>query len=233
MSTITGCIRSYLNQFAIFRGLPQEQLAKLSTVLHKKTFSAGTMLMAVEQLGETVYFILSGTVKVFVEQENGSEVIITILGAGDTVGEMSSLDNMVRCANVVTMEESTLMWMNRSTFRECLRTMPEMALNLAQLLAHRLRLANEQIQSLATQDIECRIARQVLAFANRYGVLQPNGDTFIPVRLTQTDIASLVGATRERTNKILVSYKERGYLSVSRNHHLTIHNHRALANRCQ
>lgn len=233
MSTITGCILGCLDQFAIFRDMPQDQLSKLSTFLHKKTFSAGTMLMALEQMGETVYFILDGTVKVFVEQEDGTEVIITVLGGGDVVGEMSSLDDAGRCANVATMEESTLLWMDRSMFRECLRTMPEMAMNLSQLLARRLRQANEQVQALATQDIECRIARQILAFADRYGEPLPNGDTLIPVRLTQTDIASLVGATRERANKILVSYKERGYLSVSRDHHLTIHNRRALANRCQ
>src|SRR5262245_20747863 len=102
MSTIAGCILSYLDQFAMFRGLTREQLSKLSTLLHRKTFSAGPTLMAVEQVGETVYFILDGTVKVFVEQEDGSEVIISILGAGDVVGEMSALDGAGRCVNVTT-----------------------------------------------------------------------------------------------------------------------------------
>ena len=53
----------------------------------------------------------------------------------------------------------------------------------------------------------------------------------IPIRLTQTDIANLVGASREHTNKILVSYKERGYISVDQKHHITIHNHNALTAR--
>ncbi len=223
---------SRLERIAIFRDLPETDLRKLDEWLRGKTFAAGTRLMTADQPGEAVYFILDGAVKVHVEQENGDEVIISILGPGEVFGEMSALDHQARSASVVTLEETTLLWMDSPVFRRFLTTIPGLSRNLSCILASRLRLANQQIQSLVTMEVENRIARQLLVFAAAYGQLQPGGDVSIPIRLTQSDIASLVGASREHTNKILVSYKERGYITVGRNHHITICNWGALARRC-
>jgi CRP/FNR family cyclic AMP-dependent transcriptional regulator len=178
-----------LGRIELFRDLTPDEWRDLGEALHSQTFPAGRTLMAVEQPGEAVYFILSGTVKVHVEQETGADVIISILGPGDSVGEMSLLDQQGRSASVVTIEESELLWMDRATFRRFLMTMPGLAYNLARILSARLRLANEQIQSLAAHEAESRVARHLLAFARRYGEELPDGDVRIPVRLTQSDTA--------------------------------------------
>ena len=83
------------------------------------------------QPGEIVYFILSGTVKIHVEQEDGRDVIISILGPGECVGEMSLLDQVGRSATVVTIEESEMLWLDRDKFRRFLAQMPSLAYNLA------------------------------------------------------------------------------------------------------
>ncbi len=223
---------SDLSRIDLFRNLPGADQRRLGELLHRKTFPAGKSLMMADQTGEVVYFILSGAVKIHVEQEDGSDVSISILGPGEIVGEMSALDQTNRSASIVTLGETTLLWMDRDTFRHCLTAIPTLATNLACTLSSRLRSANEHIQSLAAVEVETRIARRILAFAERYGQPLPNGDLLISIRLTQTDIANLVGASREHTNKILVSYKERGYLSVDQNHHITIHDKTALARRC-
>jgi len=224
---------SDLSRIDLFSNLPHTDLRQLSELLHRKTFSAGKSLMTVDQTGEVVYFILSGTVKIHVEQEDGADVSISILGPGEVIGEMSALDQTNRSASVVTLEETTLLWMDRDTFRHCLAAIPTLACNLACTLSARLRSANEQIQSLATVEVETRIARRILAFAESYGRTLSNGELLIPIRLTQSDIANLVGASREHTNKILVSYKERGYLSVDQNYHITLQNLGAITSRCK
>ena len=222
---------SELANVALFRDLSAEQMQELAPALHRKTFVTGAPLMSAEQAGEVVYFILSGTVKVFAEYENGSEVILSILGPNEVVGEMSALDQPVRSASVVTLESTKVLWMDRAVFHRALLTMPRFAYNLACVLSARLRMADDQIRSLARLEVENRIARQLMSFAQRYGQPKPDG-THIPIRLTQSDIASLIGASREHINKVIVSYKERGYLSVDRNYHITIHNPQALAKRC-
>lgn len=224
---------SVLSQIALFRNLTNGHLVQLNQSLHRRIFPAGSILMNAGQAAEALYFILSGTVKVHVEQADGADVILSILGPGDIVGEISALDAQGRSANVVTLEPSELMWMDRATFQRHLATIPAINYNLACILAERLRQANDHIQSLAALETECRIARRILGFARQYGQALSNGDLRIPIRLTQSDIGSLVGASREHTNKILVTYKERGYISVDQRHHITIRNLQALEHRCQ
>ncbi|MGH9769687.1 MAG: helix-turn-helix domain-containing protein, partial [Blastocatellia bacterium] len=71
-----------------------------------------------------------------------------------------------------------------------------------------------------------------ISFAEQYGQPQPDGGVHLNIRLTQGDIASLIGASREHINRVMVSYKERDYLSIDSNHRITIHNLQALAKRC-
>jgi CRP/FNR family cyclic AMP-dependent transcriptional regulator len=221
-----------LSEIALFHGLTSEQLSWLSEHLNRKTFPAGSNIVLIDQPGEIVYIILKGTIKIFVDKKDGTEMILAILGPGDTVGELSLLDSAGRSANVVTMEKSTLLWMDRTTFWQVLRTMPAITYKLTELLSGRLRLANEQITALAELDVFGRVARQILAIAEQYGRPTAAGDIMIPIRLTQSDIAGLIGASRERVNQIIVAYKQENYISVDDNYRITVHNKEALAKRC-
>jgi CRP/FNR family cyclic AMP-dependent transcriptional regulator len=221
-----------ISKLALFGGLAGEQIAWLAERLRTRTFAAETNLITVEQPGEAVYFILSGTVKVHIEQANGTDVVLAILGRGDTVGEMSLLDSAGRSASVVTLEESELLWMDRQSFHEALQTMPLLALNLVRMLSQRVRLANEQIQTLATLDVNGRVARQLLAFADKYGEAAHDGAVLIPIRLTQGEIADLVGASRKRVNQVIVAFKAYHYIAVDSSGRITVHNRAALAKMC-
>ena len=92
--------------------------------------------------------------------------------------------------------------------------------------------ANQNIQALSTLDVAGRVARQILVFADQYGRHDANGIR-IPVPLTQSDIAEMVGATRERVNHAMVAFKQQGTVSVDAQHRITIHDRRALAERCR
>ena len=224
---------STLASMPLFEGLSSEELARLNSLLHRRNLPAGANLLSVDQPGEVAYIIVSGTVKIHVEQADGSDVILAILGPGQTVGEMAVADSLTRSANAVTLEESVLLWIDRSALQRYLRTMPTLTFNLARILSRRLRVANARIQSLASLDVYGRVARQLLAFADEYGTSEPDGGILIPIRLTQTDLAELVGASRVRVNQVLVEYREMGYLTVSRKHHITIQDRAALAARCE
>lgn len=222
-----------LGQIALFKNLSETELVWLNTHLHQRDFRAGSNLAMAEQPGEVIYVVLEGTLKIYTQQLDGAEVILAILGPGDTVGEMSLVDSAGRSANVVTLEKSSLLWMDRATFQECIDTMHAVTTNLVHILARRLRLANEQIQSLATLDVYGRVARQLLAFAQQYGRPATDNTILIPIRLTQSDMADLTGASRERINQVMVSYKRLKYISVDRRYRITVHNTDALAKRCR
>jgi CRP/FNR family cyclic AMP-dependent transcriptional regulator len=222
-----------LEEIELFRGLTRAQASQLEGLLHRKTLPAGTLFITVEQPGELVYVISSGAVKVFIDDADGAEVILAILAAGEVIGEMGLIDCFGRSANAVTLEETVIFWMDRASFRQCLSAAPVMRDNLLRLLCNRLRLANERIQSLALQDVEGRIARQLLAFAEVYGRTGDGGETLIPFRLTQSDLAGLIGATRVRVNQVIAAYKQRGYISVGPRYRITIHKQDALGRRAR
>lgn len=221
-----------LADLSLFRGLPVDRLKRLNEQLRRKVVAAGTNLITADQPGEVVYVILEGTVKILAEQADGREVILAFLGSGDTVGEMSLVDSAGRSATVVALDRCTLLWMDRRTFQDLLLHVPEFSQNLVRLLTARLRMANEQIQALSALDVAGRLARQLLAFSERYGVSQPGGSTLIPLRLTQSDLADLVGASRERVNQVLGEFRQRGLVSVDTTHRITIEQPRALQALC-
>jgi CRP-like cAMP-binding protein len=220
-----------LRGIALFDGLTPDQFAMLSQLLHRRAVPGGATLMLAQEPGEIAYLILSGTVKVYVDQPDGAEVILELLGPGQLVGEMSLLDNVERSASVVTLERCSLLWIDRSAFATCLRTMPALAGNITRLLSRRLRLADARIQALSTLDLYARVARELVALADVRGVPAVGGAVLIPLRLTQSDLAGLVGASRVRVNEVMVAYKRLGYLRVDGDHRMTILDRAALARR--
>ena len=153
-------------------------------------------------------------------------------GPGEVVGEMGAVEEQGRSASVVTLEQTNVIWLSRNLFRECLLSMPTMTYNLVRILSRRLRLADAHIQSLASLDVYGRVARQLLSFAQEYGEKTGEGDILIPIRLTQNDLADLVGASRVRVNQVLGHYKEKKYISTTPAHRFVVHDTEALLQRC-
>lgn len=224
--------RNLLESIPLFEGLAPADLNWLSARAHRRLFAAGTNILTAEQPGEAVYVILHGTVKIHVEQADGRDVVLAILGAGDTLGEMSLIDSAGRSASAVTLEDSLLLWMDKSTFQEALRCFPVIAQNLVRILSARVRLANELIQALASMDVNGRVARQLLAFADKYGRTEGKS-VLIPIHLTQSDIADLVGASRKRVNQVMVAFREQELISTNPAGRIIVLDRDALMNYCR
>ena len=222
--------RNILSDIQLFEGLTPSQLDWVSQRAHRRVFPTGKNVMLIEQPGEAVFIILHGTVKVYTEQ-GGRDAILSILGTGDLIGEMSLIDSVGRSASVVTLEDSLMLWMDKVTFNYILDNFPPIARNLVKILSARVRLSDQMIQSLATLDVNGRVARQLLAFAERYG-RDTDGMVKIRIALTQSDIADLVGASRKRVNQTMVYFKEEGLVSVDVDGRINIHNREGLARFC-
>lgn len=222
--------RNILSDIQLFEGLTPSQLDWVSQRAHRRVFPTGKNVMLIEQPGEAVFIILHGTVKVYTEQ-GGRDAILSILGTGDLIGEMSLIDSVGRSASVVTLEDSPMLWMDKVTFNYILDNFPPIARNLVKILSARVRLSDQMIQSLATLDVNGRVARQLLAFAERYG-RDAEGMVKIRITLTQSDIADLVGASRKRVNQTMVYFKEEGLVSMDADGRINIHSKEGLARFC-
>jgi CRP/FNR family cyclic AMP-dependent transcriptional regulator len=222
--------RNLLADIELFKGLTTAQLEWVAQRAHRRVFEAGRNVLTIEQPGEAVYIILHGTVKIHIEQGE-RDVIISILGAGDLLGEMSLIDSVGRSASAVTLEDSLMLWMDKVTFSYILDNFTPVARNLVRILSSRVRLSDQLIQALATLDVNGRVARQLLAFAEKYG-REKDGATRIRIVLTQSDIADLVGASRKRVNQAIVLFKERGLIDTDAEGRIAIKNGEGLAKFC-
>src|SRR5512138_2239201 len=160
--------RNLLADIALFTGLTPTQLDWIAQRAHRRVFEPGRNVMTIEQPGEAVYIILHGTVKIHIEQGE-RDVIVSILGSGDLLGEMSLIDSVGRSASAVTLADSLMLWMDKATFEYLLDNFPRVTRNLVRILTARVRLSDQLIHALATLDVYGRVARQLLAFAEKYG----------------------------------------------------------------
>ena len=191
-------------------GLPlrDEVLRQIAASGVVRTFPKSTILIAEGDVGDSLYIIVSGRVKVFASNEAGREVVINFHGPGEYVGEMS-LDGEPRSASVVTMEPTTCAIVNRAQFRDFLAQNPDFAQHLIQILIRRCRSATENVKSLALSDVYGRLVRLLNALS-----VEHDGRQVVEERLTQQDIADRVGASRDMIGKLMKDLVGGGYLAV-------------------
>ena len=155
------------------------------------------MLINEGDIGDSLYIILSGRVKVYASNEAGREFVIDFHGPGEYVGEMS-LDGSPRSASVITVEPTTCAIVNRAHFRDFVLAHPDFALHLIQKLIRRVRLTTENVKSLALSDVYGRSCKLFNALAEPV-----DGKMVVRERLTQQDIAERVGASRDMIGKLM------------------------------
>ena len=221
-----------LARIPLFEGIPRSEITRLLGHLHEKSFPAGTNILIDEQPGEAVYVILTGSVKVHAVRPGGPEVVLAVLGAGEVLGEMSAADSLGRSASVVTLEETDLLWMDRRTFRASVDSSTILARNLGEVLSKRVRLANARLISLASLDVPGRVASELLSLAREYGQVTPEG-VRIPMRLTQANLAALVGASRVRVNQALGQFRKRELISIGKDGRVILRDEETLARRAR
>ena len=159
---------------------------------------------------DSLFVILSGSVKVYLSKDDGKEVILNVHRAGSYVGEMA-FDNQPRSASVMTVEPSTFSVVTQERFREFLRQKPEAVEHLIRNLIQRARTATETVRSLALLDVYGRVARLLLSLA-----VEKDGQLTIAEPLTQQDIARRVGCSREMISRLFKDLTAGGYLTVER-----------------
>jgi CRP/FNR family cyclic AMP-dependent transcriptional regulator len=191
---------------SIFADLPLETLTDLAKRVWEKEAEAGSVIVSQEETGDQLFVIASGKVKVVLYGETGREIILSILRGGDFFGEMSLLDKQPRSANVVAVEDSQLLGLDRDAFQTHLTAHPS--------TARRLRHADEVIGNLALLDVYARVARLIRELAQKQG--EPaDGGLLIKERPTQQEIAGLIGTSRETVSRALNDFTRRGLLEMS------------------
>lgn len=187
-----------LRTFPMFHGLTDEKLQGVSRCAVMRRVARGATVVSAGDRTDYVYFVLTGTLKVLVSDEDGREVILTLIGQGDLFGEMGVIDEEPRSATVMALTPADLIMISKADFRHILEEHFEVSLHLMRNLARRLRVADRKIESLALMDVYGRVARLLLDMAAEEG-----GGRIVRRKVSKQDIAKMIGASREMVSRVM------------------------------
>lgn len=206
---------SFLKYIPLFASLKSTDHAELASVMKMRRYQKGETIFHQEDPGSTLYIITSGQVKIATESPEGGEAILAILTDGDFFGELSLLDQEPRSASVVAMQDTQTLTLDRHDFLNFLNTHPQLAVDMLTALSRRLRETDISLEDAVFLDLPARLAKRLLELSQKYGVKTDRG-VEIGLRLTQQDLAALVGASRVAVNKQLNLFRAKDLIDIQK-----------------
>ena len=177
----------------------------------RKRFPKNTILFSKGDESDSLYIVCSGKAKVIARDEQGKEIVLSVIGPGEYFGEMAAIDGAPRSATIVTKETTEILVIRKHDFKNSISSNPDLMFNLLRVLLERLRKADEKIESLAFMNVYGRIANLLMQSA------EPQGEKWvIRETLTHQEIADTVGSSRETVSRTIKELRDAGDISIQR-----------------
>jgi CRP/FNR family cyclic AMP-dependent transcriptional regulator len=200
-----------LREIPLFSRLDDKALGNLEKAAIRRAYPKNTILISKGDKSDQLFVVLKGKLKVSITDASGKEIIMSLLGAGDYFGEMAMIDGESRSATIVTTQASEVLTISRDDFHRTLMSSPELMFELLKVLARKVRIATDKLESLAFEDVYGRLVKLLIQLA------RPHEDVWIVEdRLTHQEIANMIGSSREMVTRILKALTSGGYISIDR-----------------
>lgn len=195
---------SLLSCVPLFAQASADELAALAAASHPKRIARGQILFSEGELSDHLYVVVSGRVKILVTSPRGEVLVLAVVGPGESMGELSVLDQFPRSASAEALDDVELLCVPAATLRNLLATSGSMCLAVAEELAARLRILTGSAADLVFLDLPRRLAKLLTSGREDH------------VTLPQSEVAAQLGVTRPSLNRSLSSFQRRGWVEVSR-----------------
>ena len=204
--------RAVLCQTPLFGGLSSDILDRLVSYAHTKSFKAGATIFNKDDPGTSLFAVCSGTVKISNRSFEGKDAVFNLVNAGEVFGEIALLDGRPRTAEALALSDCELMIIDRRDFVPLVKSQPDIALKIIEVLCARLRRTSEQVEDVIFLDLPGRLAKTLLRLAE-HAKSSAQGRK---VAITQKEIGQIIGMSRESTNKQLREWEERRWVRLER-----------------
>jgi CRP/FNR family transcriptional regulator, cyclic AMP receptor protein len=202
-----------LQSTPLFAAMPMEALQRLAEKAIRRSYGRGEVIFREEDPGDWLCVVISGLVKVYRSSPDGDEMLLVTLGPASVFGEVPMIDGGLRSASAAAVEATTLLTVSRAALLEALRSSPELADRLLRSLGSMVRRLTDQAADLVFLDLHGRVAKLLLALAGERGTNEAGGRA-LDLHLTQSDLANMVGGSRQSVNQVLNSFERLGYLEL-------------------
>jgi CRP/FNR family cyclic AMP-dependent transcriptional regulator len=224
-------VANLLKEIPLFTGLNETDLSELETHLVYRHYPKNQIIFHKGDEGSNLYIIKKGSARVILPSPQGEEVILAILTAGEIIGELSFIDGKNRSATVEVLEDTEMLLLSRHDFFNFLSKRFDAVLRILAILTQRLRETDNLIEEAYFLDITSRVARKIISLGKQFGINE-HGVIKINIRITQSNLAAMVGASRESVNKQIRVFKQKGLVSMDKGY-LEILDHVRLARRAR
>lgn len=213
-STATSVVTP-LDKVPLFAGLDAEALRELAAVMKRRSFRAGEIIFHRDDPGQVLYVLREGKVKIYLTSQDGQEVALAIFGPGDYFGELALLDGQPRSASAIAIEPAETFALQRNDFINAVMHHPRIAVQVMNVLSRRLRQTDAMVEDLLFLDVHGRVAKKLLELAELHGTRTPDGIR-IDMRITQGELAAMVGASRESVNKVMGYFTDKRFITTDK-----------------
>ena len=215
-------VENFLQGLPLFARLDREGLEQIAAHVHRRSFAPGVTLFHQDMPGSMLYIIEQGYVRVFSIGRTGQELTLNICGPGEIFGELSILDNQYHSATAITLSQTVVQLLAKTELARFMERYPQIERAIIQLLVARLRTTTRHTEAMTFQDVQGRLACEILNLGEKHGQLNGNAIK-VDIPLTQGDLATMVGATRESVNKALSALRAQNLVDID-NSSLTVLN---------
>jgi CRP/FNR family cyclic AMP-dependent transcriptional regulator len=194
-----------LERVSLFQTLSKNEVAELEAIIQERSVAKNTLVITEGDETDCLYIMVKGKAHALRSDKSGRQFIVERFGPLDYFGEMSFFDRCARCATVITKEKCTLKILPRKAFSDFADRHPKIYTNVIHALLEKLRKATRQIEELVFLDVYGRLARVLIENQNANGIIEE--------KLTQQELADMVGSTRETVNRIFNELVAGGYIT--------------------
>lgn len=213
MARMPDVLEPVLGAFKIFSTLDTDSLAALAAAGGRKSWAAGATIFQRGDQGDYLLAITAGRVRLSLGTPAGRELVLRHVGPGEIIGELALIDGEPRSADAIVVEPLTAVVVPRARFLTAAETHPALAMAVARYLASLLRNTNYQMESIALYDLRLRLIRFILFTVGQVHGENPGPLPTLRLGLNQTDLSSVLGASRPKVNMALQALIAEGALS--------------------
>ncbi len=205
---------NFLGTVKPYDTLNERGLRSLAEIAIRRTYRKNIVIIREGDDTDTMFLLIEGKMRVYVEDEQGKQLTLRTLGPGDSFGEVALIGNFSRTASVATLTDCVVAAFSRKKYLSFLEQYPDILLALTKSLANMVRDTTAELSNIALSDVYGRITH----IFEKYAV-ETDNHRLVP-KFTHREIAGMIGSSREMVSKILKRLEKGGYISITDEHYV-------------
>jgi CRP-like cAMP-binding protein len=213
----TEQVMAVLAESVLFKDVGDNALRLLAERASSAGYKKGQLIFQEGDQAESLFVVIEGMVKITVMSPDGEQMVLTTLGPQDTFGELALLDGRPRSATAEVLKDTRVLAITREAFLTVLEKDRRLVEAVFSTLGELLRRLTQRAADFVFLDLHGRVAKLLIDMSERRGEAEGD-DVTLDLQLTQSDLAAMVGGSRQSVNQILRAFEERGYIEITGRH---------------